>query len=85
MALQQPTIYDPSKKIGQSLKSVSEGVTSTWEPIIQKRINDYNTVKGELDNIEKIKSELSVYHRDILTKKAEELQRDTAGIIRKNE
>lgn len=84
MALQQPTIYDPSKKIGQSLKSVAEGVTSTWEPIIQKRINDYNTVKGELDNIEKIKSELSVYHRDILTKKAEELQRETAGIIRKN-
>lgn len=84
MALQQPYIYDPSKKIGQNLKSVAEGVTSTWEPIIQKRINDYNTVKGDLDNIEKIKSELSVYHRDILNKKAEELQRETAGIIRKN-
>lgn len=81
---QQPFIYNPSQKIKESIGSVSEGVQDIWKPIIQKKVNDYNAIKSELDNIEKVKSDLSIYHRDMLGKKANEIQAKYAGIIKKN-
>lgn len=81
---QQPFIYNPSQSIKESASSVSEGIQNIWKPIIQKKVNDYNTIKSELDNIDKVKEDLSIYHRDMLNKKANELQTEYAGIISKN-
>ena len=81
---QQPFIYNPSQSIKESASAISEGVQNIWKPIIQKKVNDYNSIKSELDNIDKVKADLSMYHRDMLGKKANEIQTKYADIIKKN-
>jgi hypothetical protein len=66
------------------MRGISQGVQNAWQPIIQERIMGYESISRDLDNIDKLKSELGVYHRGILTDRLNTLQGEMAKSIKAN-
>jgi hypothetical protein len=79
-----PFIYNPSEQVDKSMRGISQGVQNAWQPIIQERIMGYESISRDLDNIDKLKSELGVYHRGILTDRLNTLQGEMAKSIKAN-
>lgn len=68
----QPFIYDPSKSIQQSGRETAGMVENAFKPIIEKKINDFNLVKGLYDNIETERKNLDQFNEGLINKRIDE-------------
>ena len=81
---ERPFIYDPSQQVAKNIEGVNRSVQNAWQPLIENKIRDYESISKDLDNIDEIKRNLKGYHADILTSRLGTLQGDLAKTIEKN-
>lgn len=79
---QTPYVYDPSQKIKKTFEQTAQGIDDAWKPIIESKIQGFNAIKEARENQEKIKANLNRFNREEITKRSNELQRETANLIR---
>jgi hypothetical protein len=84
MAAERPFIYDPSQQVAKNIEGVNRSVQNAWQPLIENKIRDYESISNDLANIDEIKRNLKGYHADILTSRLGTLQGDLAKTIEKN-
>jgi phage antirepressor YoqD-like protein len=84
MAAERPFIYDPSQQVAKNIEGVNRSVQNAWQPLIENKIRDYESISKDLANIDEIKRNLKGYHADILTSRLGTLQGDLAKTIEKN-
>lgn len=81
---QQAYVYDPSKQIQESFKSVTDGIDDAWKNVIDNKIKGFDMIKEARANQDAIKKNLNRFNREAITNMSNELQKKTANLIRKD-
>ncbi len=69
----RPYVYDPSQQIRKDLGNAAMTVEQGFQNVLDKKKQDYELVKSQLDNIELLKKDLNKFDNEVMTKRANAL------------
>ena len=78
----KPYVYDPSQQIRKDLGNAATSVEQGFQNVLNKKKQDYELVKSQLDNIELLKKDLNKFDNEVITKRANELLEKSKSAIK---
>lgn len=82
MAQVKPYVYDPSQQIRKDLGNAATSVEQGFQNVLNKKKQDYELAKSQLDNIELLKKDLNKFDNEVITKRANELLEKSKSAIK---
>jgi hypothetical protein len=78
----KPYVYDPSQQIRKDLGDAATSVEQGFQNVLNKKKQDYELAKSQLDNIELLKKDLNKFDNEVITKRANELLEKSKSAIK---
>lgn len=81
---QQPYIYNRGREIRQDMGKAAQNIEQGFQNLIDYKQKEYDFINQQMADVELIKKDLNMYNNDIITKRSDELLKDTASAIKEN-
>lgn len=84
MNQQQPYIHNRGKEIRVDFAKANDGIAQGFQALIDDKQKSYDFIVKQNEDVELIKKDLNMYNNDVITRKSNELLKDTASVIKAN-
>ncbi len=84
MNQQQPYIHNRGQQIREDFSKANAGIAQGFQALIDDKQKSYDFIVKQNEDVELIKKDLNMYNNDVITKKSNDLLKDTASAIKAN-
>lgn len=84
MNQQQPYIHNRGQQIRADFAKANDGIAQGFQALIDDKQKSYDFIVKQNEDVELIKKDLNMYNNDVITRKSNELLKDTASAIKAN-